>query len=95
MYREAYSIPPGGVGLGMLNCMLGPTLPSDAQPGKAWVGLVPHLIVPLRAIHYGTLPQSRLAQPGVVYFILFYHRVGHGASGVAMEMSHPGTQWAI
>ena len=30
------------------------------------------MIVPLRAIRCGILPQPRLAQPGVHYFILFY-----------------------
>ena len=62
---------PTRVGLGVPKGMLGPTFPSWTNR-PACMGLVSHVIVPSRAIHRGILPWSRLAQPGVFYFILFY-----------------------
>ena len=51
--------------------MLSPPFP--ACPNKlACVGLVSHVAILSEAIRHGTLPQSRLAQPGSPYFILFY-----------------------
>ena len=41
------------------------------------MGLVSHMIGPLSAIHHGILPQSRLAQAGVFYFILPYENRLH------------------
>ena len=60
-----------GMGLGVLNSMLGPTLSPDLLCKLACTRLVSHMIVPLRANHRGTLPSSRLAKQGAAYFILF------------------------
>ena len=54
----------------MLNSMLGPTCSPDAQAGQ--LDLVSCLIVPWRAIHCGTLPQSRLALPRVICVIAIF-----------------------
>ncbi len=59
----------------------------------AWPGLVSHVIVPMRANRCGIRPQSRLAQPSVHYFNLFYglqsqSSLGRrGASRIATQRS--------
>ena len=58
------------VGLGVSTGMLG--RPFLLRPDRlACMGLVSHVIILLRAILHGILPQSRLAQPGVICFISF------------------------
>ena len=66
---EQLSVPTGMLG------MLGPPFPLH-EDGLACMGLVSHVMVPLRAICCGILPgnhwQSCLAQPGVLYFVSSY-----------------------
>ena len=56
------------VGHGVPKGMLGPSFLSCANR-LACMGLVSRVIVPSGAICRGILPSSRLAQPGVLYFI--------------------------
>ena len=58
------------MGFGVLNSMLGPPTPQSLLCKLAGTELVAHMIVPLRANRCRTLPQSRLAKPGVAEFIL-------------------------